>query len=718
MKSIAILMAALLISWNAPAAETLSFRFYNPRIEYFAPDNYLVFEVQMKCTANGTYLYSSQVICNVDIANINTSVPPSFLPGFVAGTFFKPPVGPTYDRYTITTNWNSNNLNIAVVHNFNIDAYFPASYNAVTTSWQTLGTVYATLSGPALTGIAGISFQPPAMDGYQKYATWPSASAYYNSPNLYIGNDLSTLYMGRIYSSGSAWTQWGGTLDWTTAVNTSVWDTAAASPSISNTGSKAAALRIHPGVRLNILPAKDLTCTGNTEINEPKGLILGADATGPGQFLDNGTITYNTGGSVYAGCYFEQEKWHYYCIPVTTTNAWPYLNMYMKYYQEPDHTWKYVVNPDTLLNIMMKGYAMWADQTNPPLGNHITWPLGTLNTGAMAPITVTRNDGTDGYNLIGNPYPSAIDLSSAGVSWGADIDQKAWFWNPLGTGNYFVYIKAGGGTHSQYAPPQQGFFVHHSTANTNPATFTVNNTCRTTTLTEPFRKESLAVSDLLYLTATSATDPSYDMASVFFRPEATTGYDDELDAEKFWGGNTAPQLYSIIPGPHNLTVNAVPWTGVNQVVPLGFTCGIPGTFTLSATNTESFNLQTNILLEDRLLNKSQDLRINPEYLFSYAPGDDPERFHLHFTNMTFGIPDQADGPAQIYSFEGTIYIKSLSGEPLKGEVRIYDLAGQEIYRKPMDNTLLNTITLNADEGYYLVKAIAHMGVSTRKVYLN
>jgi hypothetical protein len=716
MKILNILFASLLITLHVSAAETLSFRLANPHIEYFAPDNYLVYEVQMKCTANGTYLYSSQVIFNVNAANFNTAVPPSFVPGFIAGTFFKPPVGPTYDKYTVTTNWNSGNLNIAIVHTVQIDAYYPASYSEVTTSWQTLGTVYAVANSNALTGVSGISFQTQAMNGYQKYATGPSASAYYNSPNLYFGNDLASLYMGRIFSGTPGWTQWGGTLDWAIAVNTSVWDTVSAAATISNTASKALALRIHPAARLKILAAKDLTCTGNTEINEPKGLVIGADATGPGQFIDNGTIQYNTGGSVRAESFYNQNQWHMYCIPVASTTAVPYLGMYMEYYLEPSHRWKFVVNPDSVLNTVMNGYAMWADQTNPPLGNHLVAPSGTLNTGSLTPITVTRNDGTDGYNLLGNPYPSAIDLASSGISWGPDIDQKAWFWNATG-GNYYVYIKAGGSTHSQYAPPQQGFFVHHATTNTTPTTFTMNNTARTTTLTEPFWKQALDISDLLYLNAKSLADGSADMNSVLFNPDATAGYDDLYDAGKMWGSNSSPQLYSMIAGNMNLTVNALPWTGVNQDVPLGFKCGVSGNFSITASNTESFNSRTSIFLEDLSTHTSQDLRTEPLYNFSYVAGENENRFVLHFTNLTFGIEHSLVQNFQVYSSKEDIYIKSSEGNLPDGMVRVYDAVGKEIFASPLDHSLVNKFTLSVSEGYYLVKLITEKEVITRKIYL-
>jgi hypothetical protein len=272
------LIAFFMLSGSLMAADTLSVRFANPRIDYLSPNNYLVFDIQVKASNNGTYLFSSQIICNVNIADFNTTVIPAFTPGFIAGTYLKPPSGPTYDKYTITTNWNSNKLNIAINHTFQLDASYPASYSGVTTAWQTLGTLRLLLVNTAVNAQAGISFQVVSMNGYQKYASGPATFLNYVNPNIYHGNDLAGLYLGRIYSGTIGWTQWNGSLNWLTAVNTSVWDITTSPATIVNTGSLALALRVHPRASLQVTSGKDLTTSGAVEINGPQGLIISTGA--------------------------------------------------------------------------------------------------------------------------------------------------------------------------------------------------------------------------------------------------------------------------------------------------------------------------------------------------------------------------------------------------------------------------------------------------------
>ena len=136
---------------------------------------------------------------------------------------------------------------------------------------------------------------------------------YYSAPNLFFNKDFANLYMGRIYSSAWGWSQYttftGQHTIWATAVNTSVWDTLTAAATIDTAGSQALALRIHAGGRLKVKVGKDLTCTGATEINEPQGLWIASDASGTASFIDNGTITYNTGGTARVDRYFTPGFW-------------------------------------------------------------------------------------------------------------------------------------------------------------------------------------------------------------------------------------------------------------------------------------------------------------------------------------------------------------------------------------------------------------------------
>ncbi|MEI6748519.1 MAG: T9SS type A sorting domain-containing protein [Bacteroidota bacterium] len=708
MKTIISFSLCVMLSLNLMAAETLSFKFSNPQVVFSDPDNYLVFDVLVKASTNGTYLYSSQVNCNIALANFNTSIDPFIVKGsFIDGTYDPPPNPPftPYEKYSVIANYNSGNLNISVLANNSLNAYLVNGHSPVSSSWQTLCTVWCTMSDAS--GVAGISFQPTSMNGQQKYATGvgPLYSAEYNNPSLYEGYDFADLYLARIFSGLSGWSQAGGTVDWTLPVNTSVWDTtttAAVVGSVIVPNARANNLTIHPAARLAVPVGRSITCTGNSAIRKPRVLELSAGASGFGQYIDNG-ITYPNGGTVETQSYFVPNSWHYYCIPLQSASSTPYKDVFMKYYKEPVHKWWWVNAIDSTLNTKMLGYAMWATG----LTGKTVSTIGVLNTGTTS-LAMSKT-GTDGYNLIGNPYPSAINLSVAGVNWG-NCQQKAWFFDP-GANNYKVYIKAGGGTRaSSYCSPQQGFFVRANSA----TTFGVDNSTRCIN-SEPFLKDGENLADMLEITASCSVNSYYDKAVVRFAAESSASYDDVYDAYKMPGGYEAPQLFTILNDLSKVSVDTQPWTSQNEVVQLGFQCGMNATYTITADNLQSFNADVSISLEDKLLANTQDLRTNPSYSFTASEGENLNRFYLHFNNTTFGVDENAQANVRIYAYSDILYVKNTNALNTKGEIYVYDLLGNKVFQDDLQNNQLNAYKLQLLKGYYLVKVVAGNFIKTEKV---
>jgi hypothetical protein len=289
---------------------------------------------------------------------------------------------------------------------------------------------------------------------------------------------------------------------------------------------------------------------------------------------------------------------------------------------------------------------------------------------------------------------------------------------PLYTsGNYDVYPTYGTfGTHSAYAPATQGFFVHINGTYTGSSTLTFTNATRVHS-GESFLKNENLIQNALLIEALSSVNTYSDKISIHFDAAATTGYDPGYDAYKLQGLHEAPQLYSKI-GETKVSCNTLPFTDKNMVIPMGFSCGLPGQYTLRADSLGTFQNNIGISLEDLKLNTTEDLRINREYTFTYDTLDTPDRFLLHFYNPSFGLDElKNENPVQIYSFGSSVYIRSTGGTFLTGDVFIYDIIGREIYRGQIDGNTLNRITPRINEGYYGVKVVLKNGVYSGKVYL-
>ena len=155
-----------------------------------------------------------------------------------------------------------------------------------------------------------------------------------------------------------------------------------------------------------------------------------------------------------------------------------------------------------------------------------------------------------------------------------------------------------------------------------------------------------------------------------FNASATTGFDTQYDVQKLNGDSLAPQFYSIIPD-MNLAVNVLPAITTNEVVQMGFSANVGGTYTITASDLSSFAAGTSILLEDTKLNTFTDLNAQPVYSFSSNANDNVNRFKIHFASPN-GINNiTGNGGISIYSNNSNIYINNQGNDQIK-EIVVYN----------------------------------------------
>jgi hypothetical protein len=167
----------------------------------------------------------------------------------------------------------------------------------------------------------------------------------------------------------------------------------------------------------------------------------------------------------------------------------------------------------------------------------------------------------------------------------------------------------------------------------------------------------------------------------------------------------------------NVTFNALPWAGINTTIPMGFKCGLDGTYTITSEGIGSFRSGTQIFLEDKKENRTQELTLNPVYAFTHAASDDPARFILHFSNPFFGTEETSALGLAIYSSEDAVYVRNTGAEPLYGDVFVYDLLGRQVNHSKLNGDLITKIRIAARDGYYVVRVITREGTANQKVYL-
>ena len=102
------------------------------------------------------------------------------------------------------------------------------------------------------------------------------------------------------------------------------------------------------------------------------------------------------------------------------------------------------------------------------------------------------------------------------------------------------------------------------------------------------------------------------------------------------------------------------------------------------------------------------------YTFSAYPANPEHRFDLHFAPTT-GIEKGKASDINIYSFGKNIFV-NIHNE-INGQVIVYNMLGQEMYKSSVTPNFLNKIDLVAPEGYYLVKVITDGVTASEKVII-
>ncbi|MFZ4706341.1 MAG: T9SS type A sorting domain-containing protein [Bacteroidales bacterium] len=413
-----------------------------------------------------------------------------------------------------------------------------------------------------------------------------------------------------------------------------------------------------------------------------------------------GALVIKSGGSVINGtdgieasvkCDITGNKWHLISAPVAGETSNMFLHKYLQEHSEVSNQFT-DITPTTGSLIPMKGFALWGDES----GFEANY-VGPLNTGFYTTSLYRTYAGfNSGWNLVGNPFPSSIDWDWAtSPGWTKDnLNNAIYIENAGGWAAYVSGVGNNGG--SRYIAPGQGFFVN--VADVGSGALSMYNDVRVHNAT-PFFKNT--VNDLVRLQVSG--NGFIDEAVVRFLPEATAEFDGSYDAYKLFGdADGAAQLYSL--GSTPLAINTLPET---STVPVGMRVSTEGVYTIAATEVNGFSA---ISLEDTKTGTFTDL-LKVSYSFSYFPGENEQRFVLHFGSLS--ISETENSFANIFSYQKTAYI-NLKGQ-VKGDIYIYNISGH-LVASVLSAHGSNRVDLD-NTGNYIVKVIMDNATVVRKVFV-
>ncbi|MCD4744879.1 MAG: T9SS type A sorting domain-containing protein, partial [Bacteroidales bacterium] len=466
----------------------------------------------------------------------------------------------------------------------------------------------------------------------------------------------------------------------------------------TDTDAEAKSLLMEPGTRLTIPGGKTLSVTNKMELK--------SDASGMSSLLDQGTLNYDAAKTSYE-CYLSEDQWHLVSAPVSNAKSAVYLGIYLKYFTEPDSSWHYISALNHDLNVG-QGFAAWAASWI--TGATTVTYNGSFNTGNQSPAGLSYNVGLgagDGWNLVGNPFPSAVEWNN---NWPTNnIDATIYVYDGI-SGQYLDWNRtlSDGTMPNGDIPPAQGFWVK---ANESSPSMTIPHSERKHS-SQGFYKSGF---DNVIRIKVSGNGYS-DKLLVYFHDAATEEFDSEYDAYKLRGIIEAPQIYTVSAG-IDLTLNTLPpQSEIN--LPMGFEAGAEGVYTLKA---ENLNIMTNankVFLEDKQENKIVELNKIPVYEFYALQNDEPDRFNIHIIMKKSDqdtLKSSGKDNIHIYSANSDVFIHL--PEVINSHIFVYDLMGQLIKEQKGESNTLNIIRLNTNSGIYIIKVIDNKEIFSKKVFI-
>lgn len=299
----------------------------------------------------------------------------------------------------------------------------------------------------------------------------------------------------------------------------------------------------------------------------------------------------------------------------------------------------------------------------------------------------TYEGASNNWNLIGNPYPSAIDASLF-MAANPEISGTIYFWTHntdasttknFSQDDYVSWNGTGGtaGCTGCIAPTGsiasgQGFFA---SALNSSATVVFKNSMRLGQSNNNFYKNTSTTEDKIWLNLYS--DSSFNQILVGFLEKATDGIDRLYDGQILDGGTNA-NFYSKIED-KNFVIQGKSSLKELEEIPLGFTSNITGYFSIGIDHLKGIE-NHKIILKDNLLNINHNLK-ELDYTFKVEDkGVFNDRFVLIIKkeDKALSIEDaNLNTQLNINIYDNTIEVNTLNGKLIK-KVSVFNILGKEI----------------------------------------
>lgn len=349
--------------------------------------------------------------------------------------------------------------------------------------------------------------------------------------------------------------------------------------------------------------------------------------------------------------------------------------------------------------------------------------------------TTGTTEGDQGWNLIGNPYPSWLNLDSVLIGEMSGNYQGAHMWNAQ-TGQYSAYVVSGESierTHdltgasldsvsNNYIRPFQAFWVKvdASTAPTSTPIEIKQEYRALDPFSDPPSYFKTGFIPRLRLNCFAASDSAWDQVLITLNPNASKqrlGNEDAFDRPS---GNDRPNMALIHEDGERLCIDSRPLDSA-IVIPMSFTQGKNlETYYIGMVQNQ-YDPGMSAYLEDLKTNSIHNLQ-QGDYSFSHDISYPQPRFKIHLAPYIVSQSELNLNQAkfQVWIAGNLLRVqldKAFSNQDVS--ISIFDMSGRQVFTKSeYVNEQSLSIPLDLSSGTYIVKVIhPQLGIRSLKVIL-
>lgn len=351
-----------------------------------------------------------------------------------------------------------------------------------------------------------------------------------------------------------------------------------------------------------------------------------------------------------------------------------------------------------------------------PLSNIVT----NLNIG---------NDTGNGYNLIGNPYPSYIpaNLGADAANNILTINQSQlqqgtlWFFDHT-VGDYVIVNHL---TADRFIAPGQGFFVQ---TNANSNTFLFTEDMQSHQSNDVFQRVSNNTLPHIVLEMNDGSRGLLDATEVFYTSSATTNVDYGFDSTRFEGGDALSyEVYTESPTNsqgERLDIQSLPDNDMENIaVPIGVRASSGDRLRFNVVTIENLPSQLRVFIEDRNTNTFHQLDANLGLNYEVTINSDVDgigRFYLHTIEpSSLSIEDPFSlNNVSVYTTDESSNLRIVGIHQGNANIEIYDILGKKILSTSFEGQGVNNLPVpQVKTGIYIVRLKTDQGRLNKKMII-